>query len=204
MDATPFQKEHCHRNNVNTAAIVPSGDPSLDILRAIFKFENFRGLQKQAIDSILQRKNTLLVMPTGGGKTICYAVPTLLQEKVTVVVFPLLSLLIDQCQRFRSKGIPVCYVMSEMDVQERETALHKLSSSPLEYKFLFVTPETLLSNETLSPLQDLAEKQLINFIVIDEAHCIDSWGFNFRPSYRELWKLKVFGVPIIAMTGKME
>ena len=89
-------------NNVNMAAIVPSGDPSLDILRAIFKFENFRGLQKQEIDSILQRKNTLLVMPTGGGKTICYAVPTLLQEKVTVVVFPLLSLLIDQCQRFRS------------------------------------------------------------------------------------------------------
>ena len=140
-------------------------------------------------------------MPTGGGKTVCYVVPALLENKVTVVIFPLLSLLIDQCHRLRSKGVPVCYLMSEMDQNERDTIFHKLTTSPLEYKFLFLTPETVLSQETLCLLQDLASKHLLNFFVIDEAHCIDSWGFHFRPSYHQLWKLNEFGQPILAMTG---
>ena len=75
------------------ATSTESGDQALDILQRIFKFQTFRGMQRQAIDSIMQRKNTLLVMPTGGGKTICYAVPALMLDKLTVVVFPLLSLI---------------------------------------------------------------------------------------------------------------
>ena len=185
------------------ATSTESGDQALDILQRIFRFQTFRGMQRQAIDSIMQRKNTLLVMPTGGGKTICYAVPALMQDKLTVVVFPLLSLLIDQYQSLQSRGIPVCYLMSSMEQQERQNVLHNLSTTPMKFKLLLVTPETLMSHETFSMLQDLGKRQLLHFFVVDEAHCIVSWGFNFRPSYRDLWKLNEFGVPIVAMTGNL-
>ena len=159
-------------------------------------------MQRQAIDSIMQSKNTLLVMPTGGAKTICYAIPALMQDKLTFVVFPLLSLLIDQYQSLQSRGIPVCYLMS-MEQQERQNVFHNLSTTPMKFKLSLVTPETLMSHETFSMLQDLGKRHLLHFFVVDEAHGIVSWGFNFRPSYRDLWKLNEFGVPIVAMTGNL-
>lgn len=141
IEATPFQNVADGAGTSNTDNNdLPSGDQTLDILRGVLKLQQFRGLQKDAIESILCGKNTFLIMPTGGGKTVCYVVPALLDNKVTVVIFPLLSLLIDQCQRLRSKGIPVCYLMSDMDQNERDTIFHELTTSTLEYKLLFVTP----------------------------------------------------------------
>ena len=181
--------------------ITLTGNKALDILRGIFHFPDFRGCQREAVESISNGQNTVLIMPTGGGKTICYAVPALMKPKVTVIIFPLLALLLDQVERIRSKGLNVCFFMSDMEETEKENAMQKLQSNPPEYNFLFVTPETLLTPAIFDLLQKLSSEKLINFFVIDEAHCIDTWGFHFRPSYSELWKLQTFGCPILAMMG---
>ena len=178
-----------------------TGNQALDILRGVFHLQQFRGRQQEAIESIKNGKSTLLIMPTGGGKTICYAVPALMQAKLTVVIFPLLALLLDQVARMRAQGLNVCYLMSDMDDMEKETVMHKLNSNPPEYNFLFVTPETVLSPTVFALMEKLASSNVINFFVIDEAHCIDTWGFHFRPSYCELWKLGGLACPILAMTG---
>ena len=128
-------------------------------------------------------ENTLLIMPTGGGKTICYAVPALMKPKVTIVISPLLALLLDQVERMRLQGLNVCYFMSDMEEADREIAKRKLQSNPPEYHFLFATSETVLAPTLFNLLQRLSSENLINFLVIDEVHCIDSWGFHFRPSY---------------------
>ena len=128
-------------------------------------------------------------MPTGGGKTICYAIPALMEQKITVVIFPLLALLLDQVERMRSQGMNICYFMSDMDPTEKENIMNKLNLTPPEYTFLFLTPETVLSPTVFELVQKLSANNLLNFLVIDEAHCIDTWGFHFRPAYAELWKL---------------
>ena len=140
-------------------------------------------------------------MPTGGGKTIRYAVPALMKPKVTIVIFSLLALLLDQVDRMRLEDLNVCYFMSDMEEADREIAQRKLQFNPPEYYFLFATPETVLAPALLNLLQRLSSEKLINFLVIDEEHCIDSWGFHFRLRYSELWKLQTFGCPILAMAG---
>ena len=128
-------------------------------------------------------------MPTGGGKTICYAIPALMEQKITVIIFPLLALLLDQVERMRSQGLNVCYFMSDMDPTEEENIMNKLNLTPPEYTFLFLTPENVLSPTVFELVQKLSANNLLNFLVIDEAHCFDTWGFHFRPASAELWKL---------------
>lgn len=136
-------------------------------------------------------------MPTGGDKTVCYAVPA----KITVVIFPLLALLLDQVERMRSRVLNVCYLMSDMDETERESIIHRLHSKPPKYILLFATPETVLCSCVFDLIQKLSSDHLINFFVMDEAHCIDTWGFHFRPSYSEIWRLREFRCAILVMTG---
>ena len=95
--------------------IALTGDKAIDTLRGVFHLPDFRGCQREAVESISNGQNTLLIMPTGGGKTICYAVPALMKPKVTVVIFPLLALLLNQVERMRSQGLNVCFFMSDMD-----------------------------------------------------------------------------------------
>lgn len=178
-----------------------TGKKSVDILRKVFHHNNFRGKQEEAIDSICQGQNIFLIMPTGGGKSLCYAVPALMKQKFFVVVFPLLALLLDQVERMKSKGLNVCFLMTDMDDMGRQNVIHKLHSNPPEYNCLFLTPETVLSPSVFDLMLKLSSENLINFFVIDEPHCIDTWGFHFRPSYSELWRLGRLGCPIMAMTG---
>ena len=181
--------------------IALTGDKAIDTLRGVFHLPDFRGCQREAVESISNGQNSLLIMPTGGGKTICYAVPALMKPKVTVVIFPLLALLLNQVERMRSQGLNVCFFMSDMDEAERENAMRKLLATPPEYNFLFATPETVSTPALFELLQKLSSESLINFLVIDEDHCIDTWGFHFRPSYSEFLKLQTFGCPFLAMTG---
>lgn len=186
---------------IHATNIELSGNKALDTLRSVFNLPQFRGRQQEAIESVLNGQNTVLIMPTGGGKTICYAIPALMEQKLTVVIFPLLALLLDQVERMRSRGLNACYFMSDMDPTEKENVMHKLNFNPPEYNFLFLTPETVLSPTVFELVQKLSSNNLIIFFVIDEAHCIDTWGFHFRPAYSELWKLGGCGSPILAMTG---
>ena len=103
--------------------IALTGDKAIDILRGVFHLPDFRGCQREAVESISNGQNTLLIMPTGGGKTICYAVPALMKPKVTVVIFPLLALLLNQVERMRSQGLNDCFFMSDMDEAGRENAM---------------------------------------------------------------------------------
>ena len=105
-----------------------TGGKVLDTLRGVFHYQQFRGCQQESIHSVLRGQNTLLIMPTGGGKTICYQVPAVMEQKITVVIFPLLALLLDQVERLRSRGLNVCYLMSEMAESEKENIFHKLTS----------------------------------------------------------------------------
>ncbi|KAJ7376891.1 hypothetical protein OS493_031770 [Desmophyllum pertusum] len=130
---------------IHATNIELSGNKALDTLRSVFNLPQFRGRQQEAIESVLNGQNTVLIMPTGGGKTICYAVPALMEQKLTVVIFPLLALLLDQVERMRSRGLNACYFMSDMDPTEKENVMHKLNFNPPEYNFLFLTPETVLS-----------------------------------------------------------
>jgi len=101
--------------------------------------------QQEEIESIVSGQNTVLITPTGGSKTVCYAVPTQMESKITIVIFPLLALFLDQVERMRSRGLNVCHLMSDMDETERESIIHGLHSKPPEYNFVFATPETVPS-----------------------------------------------------------
>ena len=178
-----------------------SDDPYLDILQNIFHHQNFRGIQRDAIECIALDKDALVVIPTGGGKSSCYWIPGMAMSGVTVVITPLMALQSDQVNKLRNYGIKVCSVNSSMPEEEREIVFHSLSQPETAFKFFYLTPEFALSPPAMACFKSMVEnKSLLRFIV-DEAHCVDMWGQNFRPSYGKLGNLKQFGRPIAAFTG---
>ncbi|MFT7823771.1 MAG: DNA helicase RecQ [Sulfurimonas sp.] len=169
----------------------------LHILEEYFGHSSFRPLQEEVVDAILDRQDVLMILPTGGGKSLCYQLPTLLMEGVTVVVSPLLALMHDQVMALKANGIAAAMLSSMQDMEESrmiETALREG-----EIKLLYVAPERLLKPYFLHLLQQLQ----INFFVIDEAHCVSEWGHEFREHYRGLSLLKERfpDTPITAFTA---
>ena len=142
------------------------------------------------------------MLPTGAGKTVCYATAALISGEVTVVVVcPLLSLMLDQVNRLQARGLNVCYINFDVPTAERDVLIHDLLLDNPPYNFIFLTPE----NATTSQMQDIfsktEEKNTLKYIAIDECHCIDMWGYNFRPTYANLGNLSKFECPTVAMTG---
>lgn len=178
-----------------------TGDVALDTLRQVFGYSQFKGKQQEAVNVILQQKDCVLLMPTGGGKTVCYAVPGIIMSGVTIVVTSLIALILDQVQRLRSVGLSVCYLTSNMKDEEVSIARHELSTPCPSYKFLFTTPEIILTKKVKNLIQTMSDNNTLAQFVVDEAHCIDQWGFDFRPSYSCLGVLKDHGVSIVALTG---
>ena len=154
-------------------------------------------MQRQIIEAVLQGKDVLALLPTGGGKSVCFQVPALAREGVCLVVSPLIALMKDQVENLNAKGIPALSIYSGMDYRDVERALENAQSG--YYKFLYVSPERLKTEKFLNYLQDIK----LSLIAVDEAHCISQWGYDFRPSYLEIGQLRELfpGINIIALTA---
>ncbi|MFM1879104.1 MAG: hypothetical protein RLZZ241_1970 [Bacteroidota bacterium] len=169
----------------------------VEVLKRYWGYDSFRGSQLQIIDSVLHKNNTLALMPTGGGKSLCYQIPALVLDGICIVVSPLIALMEDQLNALKAKGIKAMGLygrLSEADVIRKfDNALYG------QYKLLYISPERLGQNLILQ----LLERLPVNLIAIDEAHCISQWGYDFRPAYLECVKLKHMHpkAPIIALTA---
>ena len=169
-------------------------------LKKYFGFSQFKGLQEQVIKSILNRENTFVIMPTGGGKSLCYQLPALVQEGTAIVVSPLIALMKNQVDAIRSLSSEngIAHVLNSSLTKTEITQVKKDITSGLT-KLLYVAPESLTKEEYVNFLQTVP----ISFVAIDEAHCISEWGHDFRPEYRNLKHIiKQLGdVPIIGLTA---
>ena len=157
----------------------------LDILKEYWGYDSFRGIQREIIESILSGRDTLGLMPTGGGKSICFQVPALMLEGLCLVVTPLISLMKDQVQQLKNRGIKAEAVYSGM---MHEDIIRVLDNAVLgAYKLLYISPERLSSELFLAKLERIRQ---VSMIVVDEAHCISQWGYDFRPSYLQIAKIR--------------
>lgn len=169
----------------------------LDILKQYFGYTSFRKGQDKIIDSILQQKDTLAILPTGGGKSICYQIPALCMEGVCIVISPLIALMNDQVLQLEKRNIQARAIHSGLTKEDIKSILVQCSEQWV--KLLYVSPERLQSQEFLSALEDIK----ISFLAVDEAHCISQWGYDFRPSYRKIQQLRNLfpKIPILALTA---
>ena len=154
------------------------------ILKKIFGYRSFRPLQKEVIENVISKKDTLVIMPTGGGKSITYQIPALIFDGITIVVSPLISLMKDQVEQLKELGVNTLFLNSSLSQLDYLYNVEQIKRGKV--KLLYVAPETLLLDRTL----DLLDKLNVDCITIDEAHCISEWGHDFRPVYREIATLK--------------
>lgn len=167
-----------------------------EILKQYWGYDSFRSKQEDAIHSILDAKDTLTLLPTGGGKSICFQVPALMMEGICVVISPLIALMNDQVTALKAKNIRALAITSGMSFSELDIALDNCIYG--NYKFLYLSPERLESDM----VQQRLKKMNINLIAVDEAHCISEWGYNFRPSYLKIAEIReITTAPIIALTA---
>jgi len=167
----------------------------LPTLKKYFGYDSFRDQQQEIVESILSGNDNLVIMPTGGGKSICFQLPALLFEGLTLVISPLIALMKDQVDGLNANGIAADYYNSSQESHEQEAIFDKIFQKKI--KLLYVAPESLFL------LQNILNEEHISCVAIDEAHCISSWGHDFRPSYQQLGFLKTTlpNTPIIALTA---
>jgi ATP-dependent DNA helicase RecQ len=154
------------------------------ILKDTFGYDTFRPLQQEVIENILARRDTLAVMPTGGGKSLCYQIPSLMLDGLTVVISPLIALMKDQVEQLRAYGVPAVFLNSSLSAQEYQENMEYVQRG--EVKLLYVAPETLLTPRIIALLSTLK----VDCLTIDEAHCISEWGHDFRPEYRKIIEVR--------------
>ncbi|MET3929138.1 ATP-dependent DNA helicase RecQ [Lysobacter sp. OAE881] len=172
-------------------------DPALDLLRRVFGHPGFRGEQRQIVDHVAGGGDALVLMPTGGGKSLCYQLPALLRDGCALVVSPLIALMQDQVEALRQLGVRAAFLNSTLDANAAADVERQLLAGELD--LLYVAPERLLTNRFLS----LLDRARIALFAIDEAHCVSQWGHDFRPEYRQLTVLheRWPDVPRIALTA---
>lgn len=169
----------------------------IDVLKQYWGYDAFRPLQLDIIQSVLDKTDTLALLPTGGGKSICYQVPALVQEGTCIVISPLIALMKDQVNQLKSRNVPAAAIFSGMSAREMDIVFENACQGA--YKLLYMSPERLKT--------DLAKERMkrmnINLIAIDEAHCISQWGYDFRPAYLEIVSIKSIlpNVPFLALTA---
>ncbi|WP_018475545.1 RecQ family ATP-dependent DNA helicase [Echinicola pacifica] len=170
---------------------------ALSVLKSVFGFDDFRPRQLDIVLSVAEGHDTMALLPTGGGKSICFQVPALMQDGICVVVSPLIALMKDQVENLRRRGVLAAAIYSGMRKREIDTTLDNCIYG--NYKFLYVSPERLKTDLFIERFKQMK----VNLIAIDEAHCISQWGYDFRPPYLEIAELRQYHptVPFIALTA---
>ena len=171
-----------------------------ETLKTYFGYDDFRPLQEEIVQSVLDGRDTLALMPTGGGKSLCFQVPTMVMNGLCLVITPLIALMKDQVENLRKRDIRAAAIYTGMSYEEQKTALDNCQWGP--YHFLYVSPERLESEEFRERLARLP----ICLIAVDEAHCISQWGYDFRPSYLKIAEIRDLAggearLPILALTA---
>ena len=167
------------------------------VLQDVFGYQAFRDGQKQVIDSVLLGQDSLVIMPTGGGKSLCYQVPALLFSGLTIVISPLISLMKDQVDQIKANGVAAECINSSMDREDLIRVYNRMNNGQL--KMVYISPERILSRDFSERLENLP----LSMIAVDEAHCISQWGHDFRREYALLGQLKQRfpHVPVMALTA---
>src|SRR5881396_2933734 len=169
----------------------------LPLLKQYFGFTSFRPLQEQIITDSLAGKDVFALLPTGGGKSLCFQLPAMARPGLTVVVSPLIALMKDQVDALQASGVPATFLNSSLQPGESRARLRGLHNG--ECRLLYVAPERLMLSGFLSDLQ----RWKVNLLAIDEAHCISEWGHDFRPEYRQLAEVRGLfpNAPMMALTA---
>jgi ATP-dependent DNA helicase RecQ len=170
--------EFAYDRGENLAGAEP--DPVHRLLKDVFGYDSFRPLQEEIVGALLARRDTLAVMPTGAGKSLCYQLPALIWPRLTVVVSPLIALMQDQVDALRELGVPAAFLNSTLTYGEQRNLMERVRGGQI--KLLYLAPEALVRPEVLHMLDAAG----VDCLAIDEAHCISSWGHDFRPEYRQL------------------
>src|ERR1700761_926489 len=168
-----------------------------EILKTYWNHDTFRPIQEDIIQSVLLGHNTLALLPTGGGKSVCFQVPAMAKEGICIVVSPLIALMKDQVENLKAKGIEAIAIVSGMNKREVDIALDNCIYGPV--KFLYLSPERLLSDL----VRERIKYMKVNLFAVDEAHCISQWGYDFRPPYLHIADLRALHpkVPVLALTA---
>ena len=168
----------------------------LEVLSEHWGYDSFRPCQEDIVNAALDGRDVLAILPTGGGKSVCFQVPALMREGIAIVVTPLIALMKDQVQNLNDRGIKALCVNAGMGRREVELTLNNAAYG--DFKFLYVSPERLSTRV----FQNYVQEMNVNFIVVDEAHCISQWGYDFRPDYLQIGKIRdMVDAPVIALTA---
>ncbi|XP_023635447.1 ATP-dependent DNA helicase Q-like 3 [Capsella rubella] len=199
MKKAPLPVQNVHRSDKNVAG----KEALVKLLRWHFGHADFRGKQLEAIQAVASGRDCFCLMPTGGGKSICYQIPALAKPGIVLVVSPLIALMENQVMALKEKGIAAEYLSSTQATHVRNKIHEDLDSGKPSVRLLYVTPELIATKGFMLKLRKIHSRGLLNLIAIDEAHCISSWGHDFRPSYRQLSTLRdsLADVPVLALTA---
>ena len=168
----------------------------LEVLSEHWGYDSFRPCQEDIVNAALDGRDVLAILPTGGGKSVCFQVPALMRDGIAIVVTPLIALMKDQVQNLNDRGIKALCVNVGMGRREVELTLNNAAYG--DFKFLYVSPERLSTRV----FQNYVQEMKVNFIVVDEAHCISQWGYDFRPDYLQIGKIRdMVDAPVIALTA---
>ncbi|MBS9524168.1 DNA helicase RecQ [Litoribacter alkaliphilus] len=171
----------------------------IEVLKGFFGYNQFRGNQEAIIKSVMDKKDTIVLMPTGGGKSVCYQVPAMVLEGFTLVISPLIALMKDQVDALNANGIPAAFLNSTQSQSEQRYILQEVEQGKI--KLVYVAPERLFSPS--SPLSDFLQNSKLSLVAVDESHCVSQWGHDFRPEYLKIGELRKLlpNIPFIALTA---